>query len=272
MKDSYACALEFHKHGDFDKALEYFEKAIHEEPDSPEIFRDYGLLLIDVERYEEALDALNRSLTIKRDPFSLFLKAKALYSLGDLQQSEELFLEVKPLLKGAVNVSAVLGDLYIDAENYPRAIEEYKESIGEDPFSPHLYNNLALSYFQNGELDKAIETIRTAISIDPDNAELYDNLGVMLYEAGEKSESIEALSKAIELDPDFSQAHCDLCLVYYDLEHLEEAAEEIRKAIALAPDDPVYRAILSNIFLKMGKIEEAKHEMDKLKDLLKPDE
>jgi len=268
----YELAKELHKHGKLEEAREYFEKALSESPDSPLILRDFGLLLIELEEFSGALEVLEKSINLKDDPYSRYLKAKALYSLGRFEEAETILKEIKPLLEGSINVSADLADLYFDAGDFEKAIEEYKNAISKDPFDTSLYNNLALSYYQLENYDSAIETLRTALELEPENPELHDNMALILYEKGNVSESIKELQKAIELDPSFAQAHVDLSLIYYDSELYEEAVDEIKKAIELDPNNSVYHAILSNIYLAMGKVKEAKEETDKLLKLIKPDE
>ncbi|MEO0199241.1 MAG: tetratricopeptide repeat protein [candidate division WOR-3 bacterium] len=268
----YDIAKNLHKHGKLEEAKSYFQKALEEAPNSPEILRDYALLLIDIEDYKEALETIEKAISLKEEPYSFYIKGRALFGLGKFEEAEKIFLELKPVLKDAINISADLGDLYFDAGDYEKAITEYKEAIALDPFDPILFNNLALCYFHTDDYDSAIETLRSALQLDPENPEIHDNLAMALYEKGNVNEAIQELQKAIELDANFVQAHVDLSLIYYESELYEEAIDEIKKAIEIEPDNSVYHAILSNIYLKAGKLKEAKEETEKLIKLIKPDE
>lgn len=268
----YDIAKNLHKHGKLEEAKSYFQKAVEDTPDSPEILRDFALLLIDKGDYQIALETIERAISLKEDPYSSYIKARALFGLGRFEEAERIFLELKPLLKDTINISADLGDLYFEAGDYEKAITEYKEAIASDPFDAILFNNLALCYFHINDYDSAIETLRSALQLDPENPEIHDNLGMALYEKGNVNEAIQELQKAIELDSRFVQAHVDLSLIYFESELYEEAIDEIKKAIEIEPDNSVYHAILSNIYLKAGKLKEAKEETEKLIKLIKPDE
>ncbi|MDI6851734.1 MAG: tetratricopeptide repeat protein [bacterium] len=269
---NYELAKELHQHGKLVEAKIYFHKALEEDPHSPIILRDFAILLIDLEEYVNAIKYLDQAIQLSEDPFCNYYRGIALYRLGNLEEAEKELLRVKDTLKGAMNVSADLGDLYYDMENFEKAIEFYKEAVEFEPFDPIILNNLALSYFQNEQIDLAIETIKKAIELNPMEAEYYDNLAMMLYEKGEVEECLKELYKATEINPTFSKAHADLSLIYYDLEKYEDAEEEIKKAIELEPENAVYHAILSNIYFKLGKYQEAQRETDTILKLIKPDE
>lgn len=87
---------------------------------------------------------------------------------------------------------------YLEAGNFPKAIEVLKEMIEEYQDYWSAYNNLALAYFYLGKIDEAYATLDEVLEKSPGNLHALCNLVVFHhYQQNEEEleELVEALSK-----------------------------------------------------------------------------
>ncbi len=62
-------------------------------------------------------------------------------------------------------------------------------------------NEEGLRYMQAGDYPTAVEQFRRAVTIDPENAEYLDNFGYALLQAGQPGEALAQIRRATEVDP-----------------------------------------------------------------------
>ena len=192
---------------------------------------EYGGLLRNLGRYEEALDPLQKALRISynmKGPEHLDY-ASCLVNLANLLrqmnrnvESEHLFLRAKKIFedKNAVQLlqyaSLVnnLGLLYQQMGRDEEAIPLHQISLSilrQDPQYEVLYgvtlNNLVDPYKHTGQRDKAITCLRQAIFIFRKNIDsspvLYatslNNLGIIYYEDGDYEQALGCFKTAVEI-------------------------------------------------------------------------
>src|SRR5215475_14379918 len=76
------------------------------------------------------------------------------------------------------------GIKYASLEQWPQAIEAYKQAIRLKPKFADPYNNLGNVYTRLGQYQDAIQAYHLAIQIKPDLAEAYHNLGTTYTRLG----------------------------------------------------------------------------------------
>ncbi|QGR18541.1 tetratricopeptide repeat protein [Stygiolobus azoricus] len=150
-----------------EKALKEMQKALMT---NKQLENDYEFLyymantLYELEKYNEALDAVNKALAIKEDESLHKLKGDILFKLG----------------------------------KYEDAIKEYEKSIEKDE---NLYA-IGFTYYKMGEYKKALEYLDKAIAINPENPYYYETKAEVLLELEKKDEAMKEINKALEIDPE----------------------------------------------------------------------
>lgn len=163
--------LFFWKEGNYDKALEHFDKAmgLNEATGAPDLeskaihLNNIGLIHQELQRYNKALDFHREALEIRR---SLGLKGEEAISLanmglchrgnGNLEWAEDAFLKAIALADSLGNTHLYLafhgnlGNVYYTQGKLHQALEAYLISLGDDEriaqhpkSSFHAYSNLA---------------------------------------------------------------------------------------------------------------------------------
>lgn len=153
-------------HEDAEKAADLF-------PTQPELFLYEGLGLSQLDRYDEAIDAL----VMGRD---LVVDNKAL---------EAQFW-------------SLLGDTYNSAKNYAKSDEAYGKALGINANDAGVLNNWAYYLSERGEkLEKAEEMSRKSNDLAPGTATYMDTYAWILYKEGKYEQAREWQEKAIQASP-----------------------------------------------------------------------
>jgi len=171
--------------------------------------------------------------------------AAAYHLLGDQQA-------VDKLLKQHPAAAAAISDLYVAAEDWERAIAEYRKAITDQPADGALsaklalsHNNLGVALSRKGQWDEAIACFREAIKVNPKNAVAHINLGFALSRKGQLDEAIPCCRKAIELDPKDGRAHLMLGQALLGKRRYGEARDASARALELLPQNDPSRTAAS---------------------------
>lgn len=140
-------------------------------------------------------------------------------------------LELNPKDKDSLNA---LGIIYLQKlENYPKAIEHFKDALKIDKSFSEAANNLGNAYAKMGKYDDAITTYKNAIE-NPlyKNASLaLYNLGMVYYRVAQYDEAINSFKEALKRFSNFSLPYYGLSLCYNAKGRYGDAASAIAHAI-----------------------------------------
>ena len=154
----------------------------------------YGDSLVKLEKYDEALKAYDKAI-------SLNPKCSEAY-LGKGQTYYEKVLAYYS--KAMENNSTQKIPIPEDTNNSEQA---YDKAIELDSKYAEAYYGKGQLYTQEGENDKAIQSYDKAIQLKPNYAEAYFGKGHIFNYNGETDQAIQAYDKAIELKPDYAEAY-----------------------------------------------------------------
>jgi serine/threonine protein kinase/tetratricopeptide (TPR) repeat protein len=143
-----------------------FQRAIELNPSSVTAHRLYGLALMGMARFDEAIRELKRALEL--DPLSLLNN----HALG-------------------------LGFLF--ARQYDQAIEQYRRTLELDPNLIFAHWFLGLAYLQKSMYKEGTAELEKALVISPGNTLLISGLGYAYAAAGRKLEAQKVLDKLNDL-------------------------------------------------------------------------
>ena len=181
-----------------------------------ESFRCKAGALHQLQRPQEALDSLDRALTINSDNSAdWMLKGELNFALGEYQ-------------------SALL--------SLNRAVE-LRKSQNIAP-SALLHNNRALVALELQEYELALEDVEKAISLDANFAPAWRNKGLILETSDRNEESLVAYERALKLDPRDYNTWTNRGFTLYKLRRYREAKQSFEKALEINPD---YQPAINNL-------------------------
>ncbi|HLY98115.1 MAG TPA: tetratricopeptide repeat protein [Candidatus Angelobacter sp.] len=137
--------------------------------------------------------------------------------------------------------------LYGRTEFAPRAIEEYRLAMENDPSSEYLASGLAELYARTGRIREAVIEAQDVVKRDPGNLEARKLLGRIYLrsmgdmQSGAQSQDMlklatEQYQSIVKLEPDNPENHLLLGRLYIISKEMPKAEEEFQTAIKLEPD------------------------------------
>ncbi|MCK4463197.1 MAG: tetratricopeptide repeat protein [Candidatus Omnitrophica bacterium] len=238
-------ALSYDKLHQHNKAIDYYTKAIEIDANEPVPYENIGICYYKLSRYDEAKKSIQ--------------KAKELYNMkGDYQKNQDMDIlltdiscreskEVRPSdfnsMQNGKNEEYYInqGNIYLDAGQYKKAIDEYKKVINVNPSFTPAYFNLGIAYTTLGEEDNALEAYQKAIELDPNYVEAYGNIGWIYRSQNNYEKSIEYYNKARNISPNDPLIYENLGLGYYFLGDSSTGEKNLRHAQKLYSEKQNYR-------------------------------
>jgi len=184
------------------------ERQVTNENVDTDMLVDVGLEYIQINRYEQATETLERAARLTDDD-------------GTAQEAW-------------VNKGAAHAEL----EEYDEAIGAYREALHIDDDSEHAATaetNLAYALWEAGRTEQALEHAERAVEVDPRFGQAWYNRGFFLAERGLNEEAVDSLDNAIRLGFDNPEVLEEKAAALEQLgedeeaERLSEQADEIRE-------------------------------------------
>ena len=216
---------------EYNKALEYYEKAMQLAPDNSLYSNDAGVMLITLGTYGKAIDYFDKSLVIDLKTFGLehphiAIRWNNLGSawkyMGDYDKAIDFFEKAlasnlktfgpeHPTVATRLNN---LGSAWSNKGDYDKAIDYYEKALAvrqkffgqDDSKVATSWNNLGSAWSNKGDQIKAIEYYEKALVIElkrfgsghPHVAMSWNNIGIALMGENDYSRAINYFEKALK--------------------------------------------------------------------------
>ena len=223
--------------GDFDKAIQNYDKAIELKPDFFGAYNNRGVAYGEKHDFDKAIKDFTTAIELKPDFFGAYNNRGVAYGekhdFDKAIQNYDKAIEIKPDYTEAYNNR---GFAYDEKHDFDKAIQNYDKAIEIKPDYAEAYNNRAIAYSGKGDFDKAIKDFTTAIEIKPRLAEAYYGRGVAYGEKRDFDKAIQNYDKAIEIKPDYAEAYYDRGVAYREKRDFDKAIQDFTTAIEIKPD------------------------------------
>ncbi|MHB8766831.1 MAG: tetratricopeptide repeat protein, partial [Deferrisomatales bacterium] len=236
-------------------ARKAFETVTQSLPDHARALEGVGLTHLAERKPDLALPFFRKALA--KDPAylrPLELAAQTLVAQGEKGKALSLVQEhLKTTGGGSAEARTLLGRLYAQAGDKPRARQELEQAIALAPEGIQAYYALAALYSGPEELRTGLETVARSLEQQPKQVYGWVMKGQFHDQLKEHDEANKAYRKAIELHPGSAPALNNLAwnLAEYG-GNLDEALKFAEKAVEAAPNDPGANDTLGWIYVKKG--------------------
>lgn len=191
-----------------DQALSTLKEAERVNPKYPLTYATKGIVYAYQTKYDMAVDALNKSLTLKDEP----------------------------------TVRATLADVYVRQQRWDDAIKNYEQAIQTAPNDGLLRVKYASLLLLRGNIDQAILHLDQAVVLRPGNAEAWLKRGDAYYEKKDWQQAGVSYSQTVALSPvSYPDAYVGLGQVFIETKDYPKARFNFTKAVALESSNPTYR-------------------------------
>lgn len=181
--------------GRLEEALEHFDAALEINPEYAEAHLNRAIVLNDLERFDEAREA--------------FFKAAEADGKWGGQLPSEIGTRI-------ALTHARLGDLYVDAGQPDRAVQEFEEALHVRPTFVDIRGRLAEALLEAGEVPRARGELEEILGANPDFVSARIRYGVVLQRLGDLEGAIREWTEAERRDPSDHRARAYLASVEGD--------------------------------------------------------
>jgi tetratricopeptide (TPR) repeat protein len=176
----YMIGLSSWKAGDLKTADAAFDRALTLDPKHEKALLNSSRVLIDLGRYDDALDRLNSALELdSTSSVARRLQGRVLEHQGDIDG----------------------------------AIDAYQQAVLADEHDAWAMNNLGLIFIQQGRAEDALPPLARAVEIRSTSPVFQNNLGIALEQTRHFAEATEAYSAALAADSTYGKAAVNLARV-----------------------------------------------------------
>jgi tetratricopeptide (TPR) repeat protein len=223
--------------GRFDEAIKAYDRALQIKPEVLESWRQLGSLLRRQGRLDEAARAYDRALLLAPENADLW------HQLGEIlkeqDRREEAVLAFEQVLKfapGHVDAANGAGLLHFEAERYDAAIERFDLSLQQKPDQAGVLCLKGISLRRLRRYEEAFASGERAHALAPLDPDIANSLGCILQNLGRHDDAIAVFDKAIAIRPGFAEFHNHRGTSLAELHRFDEAFASFERAIALKPD------------------------------------
>jgi tetratricopeptide (TPR) repeat protein len=231
--------------GDLDEAADLFALAHQQQPENVDYLYEYGRLLVELDRADEAIPLGDRMIElVPQDPRGYALKTKALVWVDHSSDAVPVALAGRDVNPNFAPLNAALARAYIDIGRYQFALDFGALAVENDPMDVDARRSYAVALIFVGEREAAITQLEEAIALHPNLVNTYFELaaqykGLELYEL-----AIAAYERIRTLDPRNPRALLRLCQTYSEIGQDSQAEGYCEDALAIDPNyAEVYTAL-----------------------------
>jgi Flp pilus assembly protein TadD len=236
--------------GSVDEAEAHYRTALAGQPDLFDALVNFGALLINRQRSQEAIDLLERAHCLQ--PQSIHAHNNLGLAHLNLEHDDKAAFHLAEALKldpNSYEALTNLGNLSTKRKDHARAVQCLLQARELRPLDPKVHNNLGLALHDRGDSLEAIHSFRRALELQPDFVAAHANYGNALSDLCRFAEAETRLREALRLDPNHAAAHNVLGVVqfhYGDDDACQRSFEE-----ALRHDPSLDRVRLNRAFLRL---------------------
>ncbi|XP_077993256.1 stress-induced-phosphoprotein 1-like isoform X2 [Glandiceps talaboti] len=275
---------ESYKKKEFDKAIEYYDKAIELDSSNMTFLNNKAAVYFEKGEYDECISVCENAIKVGRENRAEYKTvAKALARIGNAYVKKEDYKQalvffnkslaehrspdilkkvqqIEKLKKAKERLAYIDPEKSTDEKNkgnecfqkgdYPQAVKHYTEGIKRNPDDAKLYSNRAASYTKLAAFDLGLKDCDECIRLDSSFVKGYTRKGAILLAMKEPDKAMAVYQKALDLDPGNVEAQNGIQAC---VRSQSNDPEEIRKRALQNPEvqqimaDPAMRLILEQM-------------------------
>ena len=200
-----------------------------------------GLVNEFVKKYDLAVDAFKKSMSIEVDDVVTSCMAECYMGMGDLNSALENIDKAVEMDPEDIDYISTRANIYWRMGRKDEAIAEMTKCIEANPESGPYYYGRGWFKKRNNDLDGAMEDITTSLVFNPSNSFAYLSRGCMYALKGDSAKAEEDWKKCIELGTESGDSGCSMYAYFY-LGRTDEAMTLLNKSLEADEEGSCYNA------------------------------
>lgn len=202
---NYNLGVAFLDQGDFEKAVEYSQKAVELAPGFTEAHKNLGLVFVKQGKYDKAVNCFNKAIESSPDDVKAYNNlGLVFFEQNKLDEAIKHFNKVLEISPGYAKAYNNLGLVFFKRGKYDEAIIHFNKAIENSPRLVEAYNGLGLVFIKQGKYERVVDCYKEAIRIGCNRAEMINDLAWLLathwdVKVRDPKEAVRFAEKACEL-------------------------------------------------------------------------
>lgn len=217
---------------EYEKAIDYYERALNAAPDDVEIMNCLGVNYTRTMQYDLALETFERIEAIEPGFEPCYCNRIITYTeMEHHDKAEQMFYLAQQINPDCPLCFYNIGNSLFTQGQYERAIWCWDKCAELDPKHPQIHFRLAQACWISGQGKRAKEEFLTELRQNPTELEVILEFGLFLLESGDLENAKEKFNRILEFDRTFAQAKFYLGEVYLAQNKRSAAERWYRRAI-----------------------------------------
>lgn len=219
-------------------ALEYLEKGLQLNRDLPEALETLADTYFSLERFPEALSALDRYLIQHPGEASILnKKARVLIRLGQYSFANEI-LEARTKDQQNRDYKIASAELFRKEGRYDEARASLQDALNLDERDREAYRVLAELEMERENLDGALEALDRFLSKFPSDPWAIRNRGRLLFQKKAFRESLESFQELLVIDNTMDQELLSIkAELHFNLKEYDRSLQTLEKLLDAFPEN-----------------------------------
>ncbi|HYW94370.1 MAG TPA: caspase family protein [Bacteroidales bacterium] len=203
----------------------------------PEAMQLRVLTLIEMKRYNEALEQSKDALRYKETDVNYFNHGRINELLGVTAQAKEAYENALKKNKNFLEAYVALADLQRKERNLDPALETINKALAINKNYVAAYRVRSAVYADQLKYAEAINDISTILLMQPNNADMYFLRGKYYQGYAQHMNAVTDFSKVISLQPQNASAFYNRAFSYEQIMKFDEAIKDYKKLAEVAEND-----------------------------------
>lgn len=234
--------------GDFDRALDRYRRALELSPDAPDIQNEMAVIFIRRGQLDEARAALERVTKAYPDYAPSHRNLAALYRAGgEPERALEEYRLATRLAPTDAGTRFLLAKLLAETGRLDEALENYRATLAANENDVNVRLGLGHVYFRKGDRAAARDQFERVLRVAPESDEAYFALATVDAAEGKLEDAERNYRLALRYQPGLFNAEVRLALIYRQQGKGDLAAEALRRALSIVPGNAQVESLLAQV-------------------------
>jgi len=250
----------------FDKAQEYYQKAVKADPKSVRAYEGQARLAQETGRWDQAIVAFQKIIALDPQlPEAYLGLGDAFRVLGDKKNAIETYSHLLGLFPDDENVDIKVIEAYSRAiadnpqdalykEEREEVLADFEQLSKRKKYNAADYYNLGFLYEQVGGKEEAVRFYTKAVQMQPDYAQALFNLANLYRDAGSYKIALGLYERLTHFHPKYVLGYLNMGIIFNALGDQQRARQFYLKVIDLAPDN-------GDAYFNLGYLSESQGEL-----------
>lgn len=203
--------------------LESLQNLLSRYPDNPQLSFAAALLLQEDQRPEEALAILEKHTRERRSSASVMLQSRLYAGLGEQERAISILQQGVSEFPDDHRLRLLLARMLVSTDDYPGAIEHFRELARQNPDDSEMQLALALIELESGDTEAAIAELQQLLDQDPENTSAAYHLGQAHEQAGQTEQAF-SVWQGIKAGDEYLPARLRITRLLLEQQRMDELA------------------------------------------------